>query len=416
MTNSEALYVYLQRPDTSEWVTVGRYTWEKSGGVFQYAPLYLAAALPWALDPLGLPLGPQTVISHTYGGLHSVLRDACPDDWGKTLLRREHNLPETTSDWKYLALASNSDRWGALAFGKSKTPSVAALAHPRLHDIDELVIELVALAERRPAVNARLRQRLLQTPSLGGARPKATIRDKSDYWVVKPWTNTDIEDIPMLEHASHCWGRAAGLNLAETILHSVNEGQSVVRVRRFDRVGERRAMVLSGATLLQVEYPAHTLAKLLPGQLSYANLAYQLKLLGAPIEDRQELFYRMIFNFLVGNDDDHPRNHAVVYVADEQRWRLSPGFDVVPNPVETPTKLVLAPTVHSSIYARDVLVSEYHRFGFDSLEQADGCLTHFLARVHTAFEHVGLPLYPPRWRPVIQARLREQLVSLGHRQ
>ena len=36
------------------------------------------------------------------------------------------------------------------------------------------------------------------------------------------------------------------------------------------------------------------------------------------------------FNILVGNDDDHLRNHAFLF--DGRGWRLSPLYDVVPRP------------------------------------------------------------------------------------
>lgn len=39
-------------------------------------------------------------------------------------------------------------------------------------------------------------------------------------------------------------------------------------------------------------------------------LAEELKRIGAPAEDQLELFRRMVFNAIIGNDDDHPRNHA----------------------------------------------------------------------------------------------------------
>jgi serine/threonine-protein kinase HipA len=38
----------------------------------------------------------------------------------------------------------------------------------------------------------------------------------------------------------------------------------------------------------------------------------------------------MVFNVLCGNRDDHLKNHALVY--DISGWRLSPAFDVVPQP------------------------------------------------------------------------------------
>ena len=48
--------------------------------------------------------------------------------------------------------------------------------------------------------------------------------------------------------------------------------------------------------------------------------------IGAPHEDQVELFDRMVFNAIVGNDDDHPRNHAVHYCQHSRQWRLAPAF------------------------------------------------------------------------------------------
>ena len=57
-STSKPIYVYLQRPDTEQWVTAGRYLFDsdRKAGLFRYAPSYLEAGLPWALDPVNLPL------------------------------------------------------------------------------------------------------------------------------------------------------------------------------------------------------------------------------------------------------------------------------------------------------------------------------------------------------------------------
>ncbi|AOE62803.1 hypothetical protein AXG94_13880 [Pseudomonas corrugata] len=54
-----------------------------------------------------------------------------------------------------------------------------------------------------------------------------------------------------------------------------------------------------------------------------------MKRRGVPDDDLRELFKRMCFNALVGNDDDHPKNHAILWL--EGRWRLAPMYDVVPG-------------------------------------------------------------------------------------
>ena len=43
----------------------------------------------------------------------------------------------------------------------------------------------------------------------------------------------------------------------------------------------------------------------------------------------QELYRRLVFNILVRNTDDHPRNHGVLI--DGDRFSLSPVYDVVPS-------------------------------------------------------------------------------------
>ncbi|AMJ62844.1 HipA domain-containing protein [Bosea sp. PAMC 26642] len=48
-----------------------------------------------------------------------------------------------------------------------------------------------------------------------------------------------------------------------------------------------------------------------------------------PAEDARELFRRMVFNALVSNIDDHPRNHAALALG--SGWRLSPAYDLTPT-------------------------------------------------------------------------------------
>ncbi len=48
-----------------------------------------------------------------------------------------------------------------------------------------------------------------------------------------------------------------------------------------------------------------------------------------PREDAHELFRRAVLNALIANEDDHPRNHALVH--DQAGWRLSPAYDLTPS-------------------------------------------------------------------------------------
>jgi serine/threonine-protein kinase HipA len=411
MIISKPLFVYLQRPDNGEWVTVGRYLTDSTGsGAFQYAPSYVDAGFTWSIDPVNLPFLPDHPFNAPrYGGLHDVLRDASPDTWGQALLRREHNLPDATPLMRYLILSNNAHRWGALAVGAGKHPAVAAFATPKLPQLANLVAELQAISAHRPPVDAALRARLVQTASVGGARPKATVQDgDGQFWLVKPRIATDIADIPRLEHMAQQWGAASGLHFAQTVLHAIDDGFSAVRVRRFDRDGQRRFLCVSAASLLQTEYPATAMET---DRWSYPRLAEQLRLTGAPDEDRRELFGRMIFNAVCGNDDDHVRNHAIHFRPDLGGWRLAPAFDVVPNPAETPRRLAMQLAVGHFDISRATLLRDARRFGFDSVERADIFLNQLLARIETNFE-TSAAVLDDDWAQLMRDRLRGNLVLL----
>lgn len=118
----------------------------------------------------------------------------------------------------------------------------------------------------------------------------------------------------------------------------------------------------------------------------YSGLAEELLRIGAPLDDRRELFGRMIFNAACGNDDDHVRNHAVVYQYDEKRWRLSPAFDVVPNPAQTPQTLAMQLSSGRFDICRESVLADAHRFGFTGQEQAAGYVDDLLVRFEACFE------------------------------
>ena len=410
MTTSKPLFVYLQRPDTGEWVTVGRYLRKGTDapGAFLYAPSYIDARLPWSIAPVNLPLiGGIEHLAHRYRGLHDVLRDTCPDAWGRQLLQREYQLPDDAHDSDYLRLARNGDRWGALATGTSRRPSIDALKSPKLQQLDGLVEELLAMSERRPPVDIRLRKMLMSTPSMGGARPKGTLREGNDYWLVKPIIQSDVADIPRLEHFTLMWGAAAGLNVAHSVHHQVGGAPSVVRVLRFDRQGDRRNMVISAASLLSAEYPGGQRAG-----WSYPLLAQILLRIGVPLGDRIELFNRMVFNALVGNDDDHPRNHAAMYNAKEQRWRLSPAFDVVPNPEMDPRALTMQVSAGRFDISREAVLADATLFGFDNRRAAGDHLDALLGTIADAFPTVEVEL-PAELSKMMRDRLAKGIERLG---
>jgi serine/threonine-protein kinase HipA len=84
-----------------------------------------------------------------------------------------------------------------------------------------------------------------------------------------------------------------------------------------------------------------------------------------PAEDARELFRRMVFNALISNIDDHPRNHAAF--APGPGWRLSPAYDLTPTPLvaEDQRDLAMACGAQGRFANASNLASECRRFLLD---------------------------------------------------
>jgi len=224
---------------------------------------------------------------------------------------------------------------------------------------------------------------------MGGARPKNVVEDKEGLWVAKfparndRWNNAAVEG-GMLRLALECGLRAAfskGTSIA---------GRSVLLVRRFDRKrveeGYLRHRMVSALTVLRAdENPVER------SKWSYILLADELRRwVGNPKADLRELFSRMVFNALISNIDDHPRNHALI--AESSEWNLSPAYDLTPMP-QASTERDLAMEVGSAQNRRanrNNLLSECGRF---LLSKEDA--THLIDRMKT--------IVSSRWRDSVKA-------------
>lgn len=134
-------------------------------------------------------------------------------------------------------------------------------------------------------------------------------------------------------------------------------------LQRFDREhtdkGYLRFGLVSGLTVLDCG-DSH----LDRDRWSYPLLADNLRRWSdKPEADCAELFRRMIFNAAVTNNDDHPRNHALL--RRPKGWHLSPAYDLVPAPVVSLERRDLALTVgnYGRTASRYNLLSQAGRFG-----------------------------------------------------
>ena len=178
--------------------------------------------------------------------------------------------------------------------------------------------------------------------------------EKGALWIAKFPSMNDEWDVGAWEFLVSRLAVAAGLRVCDTRLERFSKAGSTFFSRRFDREGERRihyasAMAMSGAV---------------DGEegRSYLDVAEFLVREGArPDEDLAELWSRIVFSRLVGNSDDHLRNHG--FVLEDGGWRLSPMFDVNPNPDVSFAALDLTPDVQG--VSRGELIESVEYFHVD---------------------------------------------------
>ncbi len=373
-SSDQRAYVYLQLPQSLEVVTAGFYELDFPQGLptgsFVYNPNYLQRADAVPLDPYELPLAPRRVQTVKLKGIFGPLRDASPDAWGRRIIEKHTGRTDLT-EVDYL-LHSPEDRAGALSFGRDKMPPAPIRKFNQVIQLEALLAGAEQFMEDeaagKPGVPEQMLELLQPGTSMGGARPKNVVEDPEGLWLAKfpdrsdKWNNARVEGA-MLALAQEC-----GLRVARHRIEHV-AGKDVLLVQRFDRTltaeGYLRHRMVSGLTALGAEDSHGDRAK-----WSYLLLADELRRRSArPAQDLEELFRRMVFNALISNTDDHPRNHALIAPTD--KWELSPAYDLTPNPLTSVEKRDLAMTcgTYNRYANRANLLSQHGQFKL-SLEHA----------------------------------------------
>lgn len=295
----------------------------------------------WIENPVGFDLAPDMprglVPFHSSAEgrdsrrrdvLAGPFTDTSPDSWGRKLIRRVHG--EGATEFDYLVAADDRARHGALRFLNQE----GVLFHPdklpvpRLADIEELRA-IAARYEQDPVgAEAEARDLVGAAGSLGGARPKANVVDGDALWIAKFTSIEDTWPVEQLEIATLALARSVGLRTPEARLELATSQHPVGLIKRFDRRAGGRLPYMSVRTALGKKGSAHGY---------YTDIVDALRQMSVvPAKDILELWQRLLFTVLITNTDDHLKNHGLLYVRDN-RWRLSPMFDVNPQPRRQPT-------------------------------------------------------------------------------
>jgi len=320
-------------------VFVGR-LWSRSrkgrdSASFEYDATWLNHSERFALEP-ALTLTPGPFHTPADKALFGAIGDSAPDRWGRILMRRverrrslrEQETPRTLSETDFLLLVDDEARQGALRFALKKgSPFVAPPGSIRIPPLVELPRLLSAAwrVSNEEEDDEDLRLLLAPGSSLGGARPKASIRDKDGYLAIAKFPHReDGWSIVRWEGVALSLAARAGILIPPWRIEEIG-GKPVLIIRRFDRISGERVPFLSAMSMLgAADNESH----------SYLEIADALRQHGAASrQDLVQLWRRIVFGVLISNTDDHLRNHGFLY-ADNTGWRLSPAYDLNPVPVD----------------------------------------------------------------------------------
>jgi len=310
---------------------------DRESATFEYDESWLAHARRFSLEPaLKLGLGPFHTASDR--PLFGAIGDSAPDRWGRVLMRRAERrraeragqTPRTLWEIDYLLMVDDEARQGALRFAEREGgPFLADDAAPTIPPLIELPRLLSAADHVASDSDSDEDLRLLLAPgsSLGGARPKASVRDHDGHLAVAKFPHKGDEiDAVRWEAVALSLAAKAGIPVPARRVEDV-AGKPVLLLRRFDRAGTVRVPFLSAMSMLGANDNETR---------SYLEFVDALRQHGAsPKEDMRALWRRIVFSILISNTDDHLRNHGFLY-AGPDGWRLAPAYDL--NPVPTDIK------------------------------------------------------------------------------
>ena len=340
---------------------------------FEDSKKWLESGYAQDIDPdLKLFTGPQYLNDEKPN--FGIFLDSSPDRWGRMLMKRREAIkerevgekPKNLYESDFLVGVNDETRMGGIRFklheegdflehGETvKAPPITSIreleqASLRIEDDDFYKDD-----------NAKKWLNLMMAPgsSLGGARPKASVRHTDgSLWIAKFPSKNDDKDSGIWEFLVNRIAKTVNINVAEASAAIFSQKQHTYLTKRFDRsIEDKRLHFASAMTLLGYKDGySHKEGG------SYLEIVDLIETYGAsPKVDLIELWRRIVFSVGVSNTDDHLRNHG--FILTRKGWNLSPAYDINPNESGAGLSLNISENDNSLDYDLCLSIAEYFRW------------------------------------------------------
>lgn len=283
---------------------------------FEYSAEWLGSG--FSISPFELPLrsGVSVAKPRPFEGGFGVFDDCLPDGWGLLVLDRylqQNGInPRTLSLLDRLALVGSTGR-GALEF----RPDKSVVTKQEYADFEKLALEAEHILDSDDYTGEGIEEFQYRGGSPGGARPKIFTRFNGKEWLVKFRAKRDPQHIGADEYRYSLLAKACGIEMPETRLFE----DKFFGVERFDRTPNGKLHVVSVGGLIGADYR-------LPS-IDYTHIFQVCAVLTHSVADLWKVYRLMVFNYLIGNKDDHAKNFA--FVCRNGDWHFAPAYDLLPS-------------------------------------------------------------------------------------
>lgn len=279
---------------------------------FEYSQTWLAEG--FSISPLELPLKSGLLLPKTdyFYGNFGIFEDSMPDGYGNYLLNRILQKYGTSlvemNPVERLSFVGEKGM-GALTYVPESTLNTVQ----DTATLDQMQQDALDVLSEKDFSSTEMLY--INSGNSGGCRPKCLWKDEDGSWLVKFRHTYDPIDIGRREYEILRKAKECGITVPDSKLFNGR----YLGTRRFDIAPDGARLHVATASALLCE-------SIRQPMMDYRRLIRFTAYLTQDMAQAQEMFRRMIFNYEIGNNDDHAKNFSFIF--DGMKWSISPAYDI----------------------------------------------------------------------------------------